>query len=70
LHKIATIYEHQDDPKAQKEKLEFAMRFIRSADTALEEEYVEEERKTLETKIQEELQRVQVELTKNEENWV
>jgi hypothetical protein len=70
LHKIATIYEHQDDPKAQKEKLEFAMRFIRSEDTALEEEYVEEERKTLETKIQEELQRVQEELTKNEENWV
>ena len=66
LHKIAVIYEHQDDPKAQVAKLEMALSFVRSdnSDGTLEE------KKSLDKKIQEELRSVRDELEKSEDDWV
>jgi len=66
LHKVAIIHEHLDDPKKQKETLELAMRFLRS-DTLQD---TLEERKALESKIKEELQLVEEELAKHDDDWV
>lgn len=66
LHKIAVIYEHQDDPKAQIAKLEMALNFLRS-DTS---DGMMEERKALDKKVRQELLSVREELEKSEDNWV
>jgi tetratricopeptide (TPR) repeat protein len=66
LHKIAVIYEHQDDPKAQIAKLEMALSFLRS-DTS---DGMLEKRMEWDRKIQEELRSVREELQKIDGNWV
>jgi hypothetical protein len=66
LHKIAIIHEHQDDPLAQREKLELALRFLRSEsrnDLRVEQE-------ALDKKLEKELLRVKEEIEKKDENWV
>lgn len=66
LHKVAIIHEHQDDPAAQREKLELALRFLRSESI----EGSEEEQERLGRKLQEELLSVKEEMEKKDENWV
>lgn len=66
LHKIAVIYEHQDDPKAQMTKLEMALTFLRS-DTS---DGMIEEKKAMDRRLQEELRSVREELEKNDNTWV
>jgi hypothetical protein len=66
LHKIAIIHEHQENPKAQRETLEMALRFLRSDTSGV----TTEERKSLDSKIQGELRMVQEELGNHDPNWV
>jgi hypothetical protein len=66
LQKIAVIYEHLDDPKAQISKLEMALTFLRS-DTS---DGMIEEKKALDRRLQEELRSVRDELEKNVDAWV
>lgn len=66
LHKVAIIHEHQDDPAAQREKLELALRFLQSEST----EGNEEEQERLDSKLQEELLLVKEEMEKKGEDWV
>lgn len=66
LHKLAVIHEHQDDPKAQREKLELALRFLRSESFDENDGEVD----VLDKKLQEELRLVQEELEKQDNQWV
>ena len=65
LHKIAIIHEHQDDPKAQLEKLEMALRFLSSASEADEEEAA-----VLDKQLRSELRLLQAELERQNDDWV
>ncbi|KAL3906456.1 MAG: hypothetical protein SGILL_009264 [Bacillariaceae sp.] len=65
LHKIAIIHEHQDDPKAQLEKLETALRFLHSASEGTEEEV-----EALDNQLRSELHLLQEELERQNDDWV
>ena len=65
LHKIGIIHEHQDDPKAQLEKLEMALRFLRSA--SVEDE---EEAEVLDKQLRSELRLLEKELERQNDDWV
>jgi len=68
LQTIASIHGHLDDPKAQMNKLEMALKFIRSDDDTSDS--TREERAALEKEIQRELQLIKGDLQAKEDKWV
>lgn len=72
LQTIATIYSHLDDPKAQKKKLEMALRFVRSDNSskAGDSSKIQKERRALEKRIQGELELIQGDLLSKQDDWV
>jgi hypothetical protein len=65
LHKIAIIHEHQDDPRAQRDNLELALRFLHSASEENDDKAV-----VFGKQLRNELHLVQVELEKQNKEWV